>query len=93
LKQFLEGGMKNFAFQNRVLERRVLKREYCIDHLETLTLYLEKTQFFEGHRFGQIVMRSSIFFSLLICTFSNTEQVNDFGSLFEFSHIIALRWN
>ena len=36
LKQFLEGGMKNFAFQNRVLqrdrvlERRVLEREYCI---------------------------------------------------------------
>ena len=36
LKQSLEGGMKNFAFQNRVLqrdrvlERRVLEREYCI---------------------------------------------------------------
>ena len=33
--QFLKGGMKNFAFQNRVLqrdrvlERRVLEREYC----------------------------------------------------------------
>jgi hypothetical protein len=36
--QFLEGGMKNFAFQNRVLqrdrvlERRVLEREYCISY-------------------------------------------------------------
>jgi hypothetical protein len=35
LKQFLKGRMKNFAFQNRVLqrdrvlERRVLEREYC----------------------------------------------------------------
>ena len=40
LKQFVERGMNNFAFQNRalqrdrVLERRVLEREYCIYFME-----------------------------------------------------------
>ena len=40
LKQFLEGGMKNFAFQNRVLQRdRVLeKREPKRDYYTTEAL-------------------------------------------------------
>jgi hypothetical protein len=42
LKQFLEGKMKNFAFQtrvlqrDRVLERRVRERKYCIIKFVTI---------------------------------------------------------
>ena len=45
LKQFLEDGMKNFVFQNGVLqrdhlpERCVLEREYCTVHMKFTCWY------------------------------------------------------
>jgi hypothetical protein len=46
LKRFLEGEMKNFVFLNRVLERRVLEREYCIRYIiqEKLVFLFQSSQ-------------------------------------------------
>ena len=92
MKQFLEGGMKNFVFQNRVLqrdrvlERRILEREYCMlnkelklwGSVQTSSTTVEDTSYLLIHDFIYNIIHDFIYKA---CANTETAKIK-LGSLY-----------